>query len=111
MSRMTPASALLASAFSTQIFAAEGKFDQQSCYAGPIHLIQHADEIQMSGSYAVVGMTPGTASDPTEFRMLTGHCLGAFSIVNGQLDENGTCEYVNPTGDKYFGRIPGRETL
>ena len=104
MSRMIllVSSALRASAFSTQVFAAEGKFDQQSCYAGPVHLIQHADGI-MSGSYAVVGMTPGSASDPLEFRMLTGHCLGAFSIVNGQLDENGTCEYVNPAGDKYFG--------
>ena len=43
MSRMIllASSVLLATAFSTQVFAAEGKFDQQSCYAGPIHLMSN----------------------------------------------------------------------
>ena len=38
---------------STQVFAAEGKYDQQSCYGGPLHLIQHAEGVR-SGSYVVL---------------------------------------------------------
>ena len=38
---------------STQVFAAEGKYDQQSCYGGRLHLIQHAEGVR-SGSYVVL---------------------------------------------------------
>jgi hypothetical protein len=102
MSRMTLvfSGALLASAFSTQVFAAEVKFDQQTCYTGPIHLIQHADGI-LSASYAVIGTSPGTEGTP--FRMMSGRCLGAFSNVSGEYDENGSCEFVDAAGDKFFG--------
>ena len=93
-------SALLASAFSTEVLAAEGKFDWQSCYAGPAQIIQHADGI-MSGSYSVTGMSPGAEGSP--MHMLSARCLGAFSLVNGQIDDNGTCEYVDAAGDKFFG--------
>ena len=101
MSRMTLvfSSALLASAFSTQVFAAEVKTDAQTCYTGPIHLIQHADGI-LSGSYAVVGSSPGVEGTP--FRMMSGRCLGAFSDVCGVHDENGSCDFVDAGGDKYF---------
>ena len=101
MSRMTLvfSGALLASAFSTQVFAAEVKFDQQTCYTGPSHLIQHADGI-LSGSYAVIGTSPGTEGTP--FRMMSGRCLGAFSNVSGEHDENGSCEFVDAAGDKYL---------
>jgi hypothetical protein len=102
MSRMTLvfSGALLASAFSTQGFAAEFKFDQQSCYAGPMQVIQHADGI-MSASYSLVGMSPGSEGSPIQ--MMSGRCLGAITIINGQVDDNGTCEYVNAAGDKIFG--------
>ncbi len=93
-------SALLTSAFSTQALAAEVKFDQQACYAGPGQLIQHADGI-MSASYALAGMSPGTEGTP--FHMMSGRCLGAFSLINGQIDDGGTCEYVDAAGDKAFG--------
>jgi len=82
MSRMTLvfSGALLASAFSTQVFAAEVKFDQQTCYTGPSHLIQHADGI-LSGSYAVIGTSPGTEGTP--FRMMSGgvETEGADKII------------------------------
>ena len=63
MSRMTLvfSGALLASAFSTQVFAAEVKFDQQSCFAGPIQLIEHTDGI-LSGSYAVIDAVDGSST-------------------------------------------------
>ena len=101
MSRMTLvfSGILLASAFSTQVFAAEVKIDQQTCYTGPSQIIQHADGI-LSGSYAVVGSSPGMEGTP--FRMMSGRCLGAFSDVSGVHDENGSCEFVNAGGDKYF---------
>jgi hypothetical protein len=101
MSRMTLlfSGALLASAFSTQVFAAELKIDQQTCYTGPIHVIQHADGI-MSVSYTVIGSSPGTEGTP--FRMLSERCVGAFTLVNGQYDENGSCESVDAAGDKFL---------
>lgn len=87
-------------AFSTHVCAAEDKYDWQSCYAGQIHRIQHADGL-MSGSYALVGMMSGTEGSPVH--MMSGRCLGAFSILSGQLDENGSCEFVNAAADKFFG--------
>lgn len=101
MSRLTLmfSGVLLASAFSTQVFSAEVKIDGQTCYTGPIQLIQHAEGI-LSASYAVVGSSPGTEGTP--FRMMTARCLGAFSSVSGAHDENGSCELADPAGDKYF---------
>jgi hypothetical protein len=81
---------------STHVFAAEGKYDQQSCYAGPLHLIQHAEGVR-SGSYVVVGMMNGAEGSP--FQMISGRCVGAFSIVGGQLDDNGSCDFVNAAGE------------
>ena len=73
-------SALLASVLSTtEVLAAEGKFDWQSCYAGPARLIQHSDGI-MSGSYSVIGMWPGAEGSP--MHMLSGRCLGAFWLLS-----------------------------
>ena len=35
--------------------------------------------------------------------MMSGLCLGAFSNVRGEHDENGSCEFGNADGDKFFG--------
>jgi hypothetical protein len=99
--RMLAAYSLFAGlAFCSQVYAADGKFDQQSCYAGPVHLIQHADGI-VSASYEVTGMSPGTEGSP--FAMLSGRCVGSFMIINGEYSEGGGCEYWNAAGDKFFG--------
>ena len=90
-------SALLVSPFLTQAVAEEVKYDVQNCYAGPIQVTQ-ADGL-MAGSYA--GSIMGPVNESTLEKM-SGRCLGAFSIIDGQLDENGTCEWVNATGDKLF---------
>jgi hypothetical protein len=81
-------------------YATDFKFDQQSCYSGPLHLMQHADGI-IGGSYDGTGMVQGTEGTP--FHMLSGRCVGAFTIINGDYNENGSCEFWNATGDKYFG--------
>ena len=82
-------SALLASAFSTQGFAEEVKYDDVlNCFAGPIQIIQ--EEGLMAGSYAVLGIWPG--KEGTALNKFSGRCLGAFSIIDGQLNDNGICE-------------------
>ena len=35
--------------------------------------------------------------------MLSGRCLGQFSIINGDYSENGSCQFWNAAGDKMFG--------
>jgi len=82
VSRMTLVFSGVLFASATQVVAAEVKIDQQTCYAGPAHLIQHADGM-LFGSYAVIGTTPGTEGTP--FRMLSGQCLGAFSDIRGKF--------------------------
>ena len=89
-------------AFCTQVCAAEMKYDGQSCYAGPAHLIQHADGM-VAGSYDVTGMTPGTEGTPLS--MISGRCVGSFTIVAGDYNETGSCEYWNAAGDKYLGNL------
>ena len=87
-------------AFCTQVCAAEGKYDNQSCYAGPAHVIQHADGI-VSGSFDLTGMTRGIEGSP--FDRMSAHCVGSFANISGEQDINGSCEYWNAAGDKYFG--------
>jgi hypothetical protein len=81
-------------------YAADFKFDQQSCYAGPAHLIQHADGM-MAASYEGTGMAPGNEGTP--FHMMSGRCVGAFTLINGEVNDNGSCEFWNAAGDKVFG--------
>jgi hypothetical protein len=89
--------ALLASPFLTQAFAEEVKYDVQNCYASQAQVTQ-ADGL-VAGSYAASVMGPINEGTPEK---MSGRCLGAFSIIDGQLNENGTCEWVNANGDKLF---------
>jgi hypothetical protein len=59
MSRRVLWSILVGLSFSTQVFAAEGKYESVSCYAGPVHIILQSEGI-VAGSYEGVGMVPGT---------------------------------------------------
>jgi hypothetical protein len=87
-------------AFYTQVCAAEGKYDQTSCYSGPSHVIQQGDGI-IAGSYDSTGLMPG--QEDTPFYRLSGRCVGQFSIINGEVSENGSCQWWNAAGDKIFG--------
>ena len=102
MSRKTHAAfgALLASSFPMQAFAAEGKYDGQSCYSVPTQLISHADGY-VAGSEAYVGMVPDWQAGP--FKMLSAYCTGSFVNIGDLVDEHGACEYGNAAGDKFFG--------
>lgn len=91
---------LLVSCLPMQAFAAEGKYDGQSCYTIQTQLISHADGYA-AGSEVYVGMVPSWGGDP--FKMLSAHCAGSFVNIGDQVDEHGACEYVNAAGDKFFG--------
>ena len=63
MSRKVLCSVFAGLSFCTQVFAADGKFDGVSCYAGPVHIIQQGDGIT-AGSYEGNGMVPRPRRDP-----------------------------------------------
>jgi hypothetical protein len=75
-------------AFCTQSFAAEGKFDHMTCYAGPSHILQQGDGI-IAGSYDSTAMMPGQEGTP--YYNMSGRCLGQFTIINGDYSESGSC--------------------
>ena len=81
-------------------FAADVKFDVQSCYSGPLHFIQHADGM-IGGSYEGTAMDPGTEGSP--IYMMSRRCVGAFTMISGDYNENGSCEFWNAQGNKFFG--------
>ena len=76
----------LAMGLAGSAYAADFKFDEVSCYSGPAHLIQHADGM-IAGSYEGTGMMRGTEGTPTH--MLSGRSVGAFTLINGDYNENG----------------------
>jgi hypothetical protein len=90
----------LATCLPTFAFSGEGKYDQTSCYAGPIHMIQQGDGIT-AASYDGTGMMTGQEGSP--FYNMSGRCLGQFSIINGDYNESGNCQFWNAAGDKIFG--------
>src|ERR1700751_163583 len=100
MSRKVLCSVFAALSFCTQVFAADGKFDGVSCYAGPVHIIQQGDGIT-AGSYEGNGMVPGQEGTP--YYRMSGRCLGQFTLINGDYSETGSCQYWNAAGDKIFG--------
>ena len=90
----------LAMCLPTLAFAAEGKYDMTSCYSGPGHIIQQGDAI-MAASYDSTAMMPGQEGTP--YHNMSGRCVGQFTIINGDYNENGSCQFWNAAGDKIFG--------
>ena len=79
--------------------AKEGKYDQNECFNGPHHMIVHSKD-QMGGSYTVSGVSPVTGG---LFQNTSSVCNGAWTLVNGEYNEIGSCEYTDSSGDKFFG--------
>ena len=80
--------------------AKEGKYENQGCYIGPHYVISHAKD-QMSASYAATGVSIAPQGDP--FHDTSGVCYGAWSLINGEFVDSGSCEFLDPSGDKFFG--------
>jgi hypothetical protein len=93
------ASSVLAGLFSTQLWSAEMKFDNRACYVAQTNLIRHADGF-LSGSFDSILVIEGPEGDP--FYLMSAHCVGTFTVVGGKPQENGSCEFANTAGDKFF---------
>ena len=79
---------------------AQQKYEHRSCYTGPHQVIAHSKDA-MSGIYNLTGLVVAEQGDP--LYMASGVCMGNWMLVNGQYEDQGTCEYTLPSGDKIFG--------
>ena len=83
----------------------DGQYRHQACYIGQHHVLVHTKD-QMSGAYFVRGAVVTDAADV--FHNTAGTCVGHWTLSNGEYSENGTCEFVDGAGDKFFGVISRR---
>jgi len=80
--------------------AKEGDYKVHGCYHGP-HNINSAGKDTAAASYALAGMV--IADDNSVWHNVSGHCNGAWQLVGGDYSEMGSCDYADPSGDKFFG--------
>jgi hypothetical protein len=78
----------------------EGDYDVRGCYHGPAHVNTLSKEV-MAGSYGVTGLV--IAKEGDVWHNVSGTCNGAWQLVGGELTEMGSCDYVDPAGDHFFG--------
>jgi hypothetical protein len=87
--------------FSIPAFAIDFKYDNQFCFVSTAnHVIQHAEGFS-SGTFDTTGIRMGPEGDP--FRAMAEHCVGQFTIINGEQEDHVGCEAANSAGDKIFG--------
>jgi len=55
----------------------------------------------MAGSYEGIGIAPGIEGTP--FHMMSARCVGAFTLISNDYNENGSCEFWDAAGDKILG--------
>ena len=94
---------LLAIASSSALAAApkEGSYKSDGCFHGQLFMTVHSKDA-MGGSYT--GITAQHAAGENEFwRNMVGRCNGAWTLILGEYNELGTCEYTDASGDKLFG--------
>jgi len=96
--------ATLALAFiSSPLVAApkEGSYKSDGCFHGQHFMTAHSKDA-MGGSYT--GISSQSASGEGDFwRNTVGRCNGAWTLIMGEVNESGTCEYTDAAGDKFFG--------
>jgi len=81
------------------VVAAEGKYDNPICLAGPVQVIAH-DDGYVSGTGLYVGLSSGDAVITTQGSW---RCTVTWTIMKDQIDSGGSCEMVDAAGDKLFG--------
>jgi len=95
---------LLAGAlFSGGVFAAppsEGDVDAHQCGSGPA-FINSVSKDAMAGSYSATVLV--VAGEADLYHNLSGRCSGAWQLIGADYTEMGSCEYVDPDGDRFFG--------
>ena len=85
---------------STQAFAAEGKYDNTFCFTSKATEVIEVGGFK-AGNFETHGIRMGAEGDP--FRAMAQHCVGQFTIINGEQEDTVRCEGANAAGDKVFG--------
>ena len=74
-----------------------GKYEGTLCLAGPLPAVVQSEK-EVAGSFNLIGTI---VTKPGAIYHLTNiHCLGAWSVIDGQYNENGYCQVVDNDGDK-----------
>jgi hypothetical protein len=87
------------SIFATEAECVEVKFDNQGCYSAQVRMIQHADGFLGASIEGVNIRLPDQYGNP----MWSGHCVGSLSVVAGEADLSGQCEFtIDASGTNRF---------
>ncbi len=88
---------------STPLLAApkEGSYKSDGCFHGQHFMAAHSKDA-MGGSYTGVS-TQQAVGENDFWHNIAGKCNGAWTLIMGEYNELGTCEYVDAAGDKFFG--------
>jgi hypothetical protein len=79
----------------------EGNYRSDGCFHGQHFMTSHSKDI-MGGSYT--GISTQQAPGENDFwHNMVGRCNGAWTLIMGEYNELGTCEYTDAAGDKLFG--------
>lgn len=78
----------------------EGTYKSDGCFHGQ-HSMTALSKDTMGGSYS--GLTSQSAAEGDFWHNTVGRCNGAWTLVTGEMNELGTCEYIDPSGDKFWG--------
>lgn len=89
-------------AFAGVDVANKGNYEGMLCVAGPLPAVVQSDS-EMGGSFDLIG--PMITKPGMLYHAANIHCLGAWSVVGGQYNENGHCQVVDGDGDKIFGKF------
>ena len=103
MSKLVLSTAILA-VFLSPGFAGQGKLENQGCYSERDHVTTLGKDF-VAGSFEDDNMRLPDTINATAFPALTGHCMGGFSIVKGQIDMTGACEFADQDGSTFVVRI------
>jgi hypothetical protein len=66
-------------------------------------MVSVKDVHQRSAAAFEVALAEESGQEGTPFYQMSGRCVGQFSIINGDYNENGGCQYWNAAADKIFG--------
>ena len=82
--------------------APNGKYEGTLCIAGPLPAVVQSEK-EVAGSFDLIGTI---VTKPGAIYHLTNiHCLGAWSVIDGQYHETGHCQVVDNDGDKMLGKF------
>lgn len=80
----------------------KGNYEGMLCVAGPLPAVVQSDT-EMGGSFDLIG--PMVTKPGMLYHGANIHCLGTWSVIGGNYNENGHCQVVDADGDKIFGKF------